>query len=186
MQHCSKKGLKQLYLQGFRQYSLYNYSDKHNPRVFFTLSKNGQTLGDLVFELYSNHAPQSAENVLALATGKNDFNANYKGTVLNKGYPGIVLSGGRVTECNASAAGIRLPDENMNLRHFKRGQLTLANDGENANGSEFMITLGKADMLDGYNQLVGELVEGEDVLKQAEECLTRHGTVVFFRVHGDT
>ena len=57
MQHCSKKILNQLYLQGFRPYSLYNYTDKQNPKVFFTLSKNGQTLGDLVFELYSNHAP---------------------------------------------------------------------------------------------------------------------------------
>ena len=114
---------------------------------------------------------------MALATGKNDSNLSYKGTVLNKGYPGILLQGGRASECNASASGVRLPDENMNLRHFKRGQLTLANDGENANGSEFMITLDKADMLDGYNQLVGELVEGEDVLKQAEECLTRLGNV---------
>ena len=65
----------------------------------------------------------------------------------------------------------------MNLRHFKRGQLTLTNDGENASGSEFMITLGTADMLDGYNQLVGELVEGEEVLKAAEASLSRLGTV---------
>jgi len=65
----------------------------------------------------------------------------------------------------------------MNLRHFKRGQLTLANDGENASGSEFMITLGQADMLDGYHQVVGELVEGEDVLRQAEASLSRLGSV---------
>ena len=42
-------------------------------------------------------------------------------------------------------------DENLNLRHHKRGILSMANDGENGNGSEFLITLGKADMLDGYN-----------------------------------
>lgn len=41
----------------------------------------------------------------------------------------------------------------------------MANDGENSNGSEFMITLGKADVLDGYHSVIGELVEGEDVLK---------------------
>lgn len=49
------------------------------------------------------------------------------------------------------------------------------NDGESSNGSEFMITLDKADVLDGYHQVVGELVEGEEILKQAEEALTRHG-----------
>jgi hypothetical protein len=35
--------------------------------------------------------------------------------------------------------------------------------------------LDKADYLDGYNQLIGELVEGEDVLRQAEEAVTRLG-----------
>ena len=63
------------------------------------------------------------------------------------------------------------------MRHHKRGMLTLVNDGENANGHEFMITLDKADFLDGYHVVVGELVEGEDVLKQAEQSLSRHGTV---------
>lgn len=53
----------------------------------------------------------------------------------------------------------------------------MANEGENSNGSEFMITLGKADMLDGYHTVVGELVEGEDVLRAAEENLTRLGRV---------
>lgn len=174
----SNKGLKQLMTIAQRQFSLYNYSDKANPRVFFTLSKNGQPLGDLVFELYKNHVPQATENVLSFATGSNDWKASYSGTLLDKGLPGIALQGGRATACNSSYNGGRLADEGLHyMRHFKRGQLTLVNDGENANGHEFMITLDKADMLDGYNVVVGELVEGEDVLKQAEECVTRHGTV---------
>ena len=170
------KVMKQLLSVGKRQFSFFNYSDKHNPRVFLTLSKNGQTLGDLVFELYQNQAPHNVENIINLATGNNKLHASYKGTVLNKGLPGFALQGGRITECNASAEGIRLPDENLELRHTKRGQLTLANDGDNSNGSEFLITLGKADILDGYHQLVGELVEGEEVLRQAEESVSRLGT----------
>lgn len=101
--------------------------------------------------------------------------ASYKGTVLNKGLPGMVIQGGRVTECNSGYSGARLPDENLEVRHYKRGQLTLANDGENSNGSEFMITLDKADMLDGYHQVVGELVEGEEVLREAEASIDRLG-----------
>lgn len=54
MNTSTSKGLKQMYSLALREFSLYNYSDKTNPRVFFTLSKNGQTLGDLVFELYRN------------------------------------------------------------------------------------------------------------------------------------
>ena len=32
--------------------ALYNYSCKSNPRVYFTLSRDGAKLGDLVFEVY--------------------------------------------------------------------------------------------------------------------------------------
>ena len=75
----SNKSIKQLFTLYQRQFStsFYNYSDKTNPRVFFTLSKNGQPLGDLVFELYKNHVPQAAENVLSFATGSNDWKASY-------------------------------------------------------------------------------------------------------------
>ncbi len=57
MNSTQQKVLKQLLAVPKRQFSLYNYSDRSNPRVFLTLSKNGQTLGDLVFELYNKHAP---------------------------------------------------------------------------------------------------------------------------------
>ena len=53
----------------------------------------------------------------------------------------------------------------------------MANDGENANGSEFLITLGDSgNVFDGYNSVVGELVEGADVLAQAEHSLNRLGS----------
>ena len=72
---------------------------------------------------------------------------------------------------------MRVPDENMELRHHKRGILSMANDGENANGSEFFITFDKASMLDAYHTVFGELVEGEDVLQAAEKCVSRLGNL---------
>ena len=167
----------QLMFLSRQHYSLYNYSAKSNPRVFLTVSKNGSRLGDLVFEVYHNHTPKTAENFIALATGANALGKSYKGTTFTTGAPGVTLQAGRITECNQSADGGRFVDENLSLRHIKRGQLTMANDGENANGSEFMITLGSsADVLDGYHTVFGELVEGEEVLSQVEAHLTRHGT----------
>ena len=50
------------------------------------------------------------------------------------------------------------------------------NEGENSNGSEFLITLGQADVLDGYHVVFGELVEGEKVLDEVEKSLSRQGT----------
>ena len=51
----------------------------------------------------------------------------------------------------------------------------MAGDGENSNGAEFNITLDKADILDGYNTVFGELVSGDDVLKEVEESISRLG-----------
>ncbi len=156
--------------------SLYSYSCKSNPRVYFTLSRDGAKLGDLVFEVYANHVPRSAENFLSFVKG-NQL-GSYKGTAFKGGFPGIVLQGGRVTECNASADGTRQPDESLTLRHFKRGIISYTNDGENSNGSEFQIALSdSANVLDGYHTVVGELVEGCDVLAQAEQSLNRHGSL---------
>jgi cyclophilin family peptidyl-prolyl cis-trans isomerase len=157
--------------------SLYQYGCKTNPRVYFTLSRDGNKLGDLVFEVYANHVPRSAENFLAFVNGSSQL-GSYKGTSFTKGFPGIVLQGGRVTECNAAADGSRMVDENLSLRHVRRGTISYANDGENSNGSEFMITLGEAaNVLDGYHTVVGQLVEGDEVLAKAESSINRHGSL---------
>ena len=103
--------------------ALYNYSCKSNPRVYFTVSRDGAKLGDLVFEVYANHAPRTAENFLAFVKGCSV--GSYKGTSFKGGYPGIVLQGGRVTECNAAHDGGRLADENLTLRHTKVTDLEL-------------------------------------------------------------
>jgi len=156
--------------------SLYNYGSKGNPQVYMTISKDGKSIGDLVFQLYANHCPQTTENFMSICTGSNASQLSYKGTKLDGGFPGILVSGGKITEENLAAEGRRLLDENTKLRHHKRGMITMANDGENAVGSQFMITLDNADMLDGYHVAFGELVEGDNVLKEIERGLTRHGT----------
>ena len=54
----------------------------------------------------------------------------------------------------------------------------MANEGLNANGSEFAITLGQtANVRDGYHVVFGELVDGQDVLDKLEESVTRLGNL---------
>jgi hypothetical protein len=57
----SSSGIKQLFFlqKSFFATSLYRYTARTNPKVYFTVSKDGNKLGDLVFELYQNHAPKS-------------------------------------------------------------------------------------------------------------------------------
>ena len=92
-----------------------------------------------------------------------------------------MAQGGDFTRHNGTGGisiyGSRFPDENFNIRHNKRGLLSMANAGPNTNGSQFFITFGATDWLNGAHVVFGEMVEGEDVLKQIELCGSRSGNV---------
>ena len=155
--------------------SLYNYSNKSNPRVYMTVAQGDKKIGDLVFELYAEQQPATTESFTALCAGAEGH--SYAGTSFHHGQSGFGISGGKMGEDNVSAFGMRLLDEDMTMRHNKRGQLTVPNDGQNTGGSEFTITFGEATYLDGYQTVFGELVEGHKVLDTLEAGVDRHGSV---------
>jgi len=164
-------------LLGKRFFSaLYNYSSHNNPKVYLTFARGSQSIGDVVFEVYQNHCPTNADNFIKLCTGRNPNGISYKGTKLDGGAPGMAVHGGQIEEVVEGAEGLRVPEEGVaTMRHFKRGMLSMYNEGENASGSRFMITLDKAEVLDGYQTVLGEVVEGDSVLKEIEELLSRSG-----------
>ena len=49
--------------------SLYNYSSPSNPRVFLTVAKGDNKIGELVFELYSDKQPATTESFRTLCAG---------------------------------------------------------------------------------------------------------------------
>ena len=102
---------------------------------------------------------------------------SYAGTEFHQGLSGFGVSGGRLGEENVGAFGVRLLDEDLSVRHVKRGQLTVPNNGENSGGSEFTITFGQAGYLDGYQTVFGELVDGQKVLDALENGVDRLGNV---------
>ena len=155
--------------------SLYNYSSASNPRVVLTVANGSTRVGDLVFELYADRQPATTDSFQALCEGGEG--GSFVGTGFHQGQSGFGISGGRIGEENLGAFGMRLQDEDLTMRHTKRGQLTLPNDGENAGGSEFTITFGEASYLDGYQTVFGELVEGHSVLDRLEAACNRHGEV---------
>ena len=165
---------KSLFNFGKRHFALYNYSNAANPRVFMTVANGDKKIGDLVFELYSDRQPQTTDSFRALCEGGE---GSYVGSAFHFGQSGFGISGGKLGEENTGAFGLRLQDEDMTVRHHKRGMLTLPNDGENSGGSEFTVTFGPAPYLDGYQTVFGELVEGHNVLDALEAGVDRHGAV---------
>lgn len=63
-----------------------------------------------------------------------------------------------------SIYGANFPDENLFLKHSKRGVLSMANRGANTNSSQFFVTLKETSWLDGVHTVFGELVEGHETL----------------------
>lgn len=90
-----------------------------------------------------------------------------------------MAQGGDFTNHNGTGGvsiyGQKFPDENFNIKHNKRGLLSMANSGPGTNGSQFFITFGPTDWLNGAHVVFGELTAGDDVLKQIELVGSRSG-----------
>ena len=168
---------QQMRMVAQRRMFSYNYSAATNPKVYLDVTKDGQAAGKLVFQLYENHSPALALNFAAFCNGSADGNKSFVGTTVSKGMPGYGFQAGSLGEENMGAGNERMADENLEMRHHKRGMLSMLNDGTHSNGSEFLVTFGAAQYLDGYQNVIGELVEGEHVLASIESTCSRDGKV---------
>ena len=110
--------------------TLYNYSSAANPKVFLSVAAGGHKIGDLVFEVYSDKQPATAENFLQLLKGTSD-GKSYIGTEFTSGQNGLGVVGGRIDESNYNAYQCWNTDGDLNLRHYKRGMLTTTSSGPN-------------------------------------------------------
>lgn len=153
--------------------SLFKYSDPSNPKVFFKLSKNNTELGNLVFELYKNKCPITVKNFMLYCNPQNSNQVSYKNSVIDRITKGYCLQAGNLENVNKYN---NYSDENLNLKHTKRGVITMDNQGPDTNLTRFMVTFTETPWLDGYHNVIGELVEGDNVLTEVENSGTREGT----------
>lgn len=93
-----------------------------NPQVYLSISKAGQKVGNLVFELYADKQPNTTQNFLNLCT--NTHGDKLAGTHFHQGFPAFGISGGKFGEENTSTFGYRIPSERLDIRHNRRGLLT--------------------------------------------------------------
>ncbi|UJR13569.1 hypothetical protein I4U23_000582 [Adineta vaga] len=149
-----------------------------NPRVYLDIEINGSRAGRLVFTLYADIVPLTAENFRCLCTHEKGF--GYRHTSFHRIIREFMAQGGDMTKGNGTGGksiyGRTFKDENFNLKHTHAGQLSMANSGSNSNGSQFFITLAKCDWLDNKHVVFGEVIEGFEVLKKIEDAGTKSGT----------
>ena len=149
------------------------------PKCYFDVTAGGSPLGRIIFELYSDVVPITAENFRCLCTGEKGNGLHYKGCGFHRIIPEFMLQGGDFTAHNGTGGksiyGSKFKDENVVKKHDKVGLLSMANAGPNTNGSQFFITTVLCPWSDGKHVVFGEVVQGYDIVKKIEALGTQSG-----------
>jgi cyclophilin family peptidyl-prolyl cis-trans isomerase len=112
--------------------------------------------GAIVVDLFEQDAPLTVNNFVFLAQ-----QGYYNSTTFHRVLPGFMAQGGDPTGTGSGGPGYEFADETSNGLIFDRfGLLAMANAGPNTNGSQFFITYGKPNWLDGAHTVFGSVYQG--------------------------
>ncbi|XP_073223579.1 uncharacterized protein [Cicer arietinum] len=162
----------------------YIMAKKKNPMVFLDVSIDGDPAERMVFELFYDVAPKTAENFRALCTGEKGVSSNtgkslhYKGSFFHQIVKGSIVRGGDFINRNGTGGESiypKFPDESPRLKHDSPGLLFMAVADRDTLGSHFKITLKADHHLDRKNVVFGKLVQGYDILKKMEDVGDEEG-----------
>merc|ERR1719198_1328462 len=134
----------------------------------------------MIFKLYNNICPKTAENFRCLCNGERGTGLitkmplHFHGAKFHRIIPGFMAQGGDFElgdgRGGESIYGGKFNDEagGLALRHARRGLLSMANSGKDTNGSQFFILFKPAHHLNGKHCVFGEMVEGDATLDAIE------------------
>ncbi len=131
--------------------------------------------GDIVINLFPDHAPATVENFTGLAEGTKDYRDDagrtgerfYDGLGFHRVIDGFMIQGGCPLGTGTGGPGYKFKDEFHPELQFDRPYLlAMANAGPGTNGSQFFITTGPTPHLNRRHTIFGEVADqaGRDVV----------------------
>jgi cyclophilin family peptidyl-prolyl cis-trans isomerase len=151
---------------------------KKFPQVYLDVSIGAKAAGRVIFELFTDLTPKTAENFRGMCTGEygnvgigsRTKKLHYLNTQFHRILDGFVLQGGDIINGDGSGGhsiyGPTYADENFERKHACAGLLSMANRGRNTNSSQFFITLKPAPHLDGKHTVFGQVIEGMETVRK--------------------
>jgi len=115
--------------------------------------------GEFVIQLYPEKAPTTVNSFVFLAC-KGFFN----GVTFHRVLEGFMAQGGDPTGSGMGGPGYEFVNEDSDLVFDKAGVVAMANAGPDTNGSQFFITFGPQEFLNGGYTIFGQVVSGMDVV----------------------
>ena len=139
-------------------------------------AKCNTSKGLILLKLNYKETPGTVGNFVSLAEGtqknsyKNSGEPYYDGLKFHRVIPNFMIQGGCPQGIGSGGPGYQFDDEfHPDLKHNREGILSMANAGPGTNGSQFFITHGPTDWLDGKHTVFGYVVEGQDIVNSIEQ-----------------
>ncbi len=118
--------------------------------------------GDIVLELFADQTPIAVNNFVFLA--ENDW---YDGVTFHRVLPGFVAQTGDPTGTGFGGPGFAFKNETApDLNFTEAGLVGMANAGPDSNGSQFFITFGPQESLNGGYTIFARVISGMEVAEQ--------------------
>jgi peptidyl-prolyl cis-trans isomerase B (cyclophilin B) len=140
--------------------------NENNPRYRISVTHGGESIGEMIIELFPEVAPKHVHNFDSLVSI-----GFYNGTAFHRVIPNFMIQGGDPNSKDkpedtwgyGDPSQTKVPAEFSSLKH-ERGIVSAARAVDiNSATSQFFICVAKASHLDGKYSIYGQVIEGMEI-----------------------